>query len=207
MERNILNYTFVGLLEKPIIMSSMFDDDFLYSLLGLPYETLVTRNENGIIIQAQNRYIGVILNSERILLTAENPDQLSTIKSKLFDELKRIHHSLSLAAYGLNYEIEYIKLDTLNSQWLWENFMRGIQIGDVYHECSKLDFKLGIDKGQYFNFSFQLRANNPYGIFLTLNHHHQCFPPQDALGIDVKESITVSLELYHTNFECHLGLV
>ncbi|MDE6695812.1 MAG: hypothetical protein K2K25_02935 [Muribaculaceae bacterium] len=206
MERNILNYTFVGILEKPVVMSSIFDDDSLYSILDLPYETLVTRNENGIIVQAQNRYIGVILNPERILLTAENPEQLSLIKLRLFDELKRVHHSLSLVAYGLNYEIEYIKLDKLNSQWLWKNFMHGIQVGDVYHECHKLDFRLGINKGQYFNFSFELRANNPYGIFLTLNHHHQCYPPTDASEIDIKKMIDESIELYYNKYECNLGL-
>ena len=196
MERNILSYTFVGILEKPISIFPAIQDDFLISLFDLPYETLIRKDTSGIAVQVRNRYVGAALSSDKIVITAETPEQLSDIQEKFITELRKTLPEHSVTAYGINYEIEYVKLGLTNSKWLWNKFMSGLSVGDIFHECNKIDFKLGIASNQYFNFIFEPRANNPYAVFLSLNHHHQCYPVVSIFDIDVKQKITESMALY-----------
>lgn len=196
MERNILSYTFVGILERTISTFPNIPDDFLISLFDLPYETLIRKDTSGIAAQARNRYVGVVLSADKLIITAESPEQLSSIQRKFMMELRKTLPELSVAAYGINYEIEYVKLNLTSTKWLWDKFMSGLSVGDVFHECNKIEFKLGIAPYQYFNFSFEPRANNPYAVFLSLNHHHQCCPAISIFDINSQQKIVDSMNLY-----------
>lgn len=201
MERNILNYTFVGILSNPFTNLPNFDESILINFLELPYETQITKDNNGIVLQARNRYIGAILNYDRFIVTAESPEMLSRIIARIVPELKKTRLMVAISAYGLNYEMEYIKLPDVSTKWLWENFMSSVTVNNMFHECNKIDFRLGIAPNQYFNFSFEPRVNNPQAVFLNLNHHHQCFEPLEISTIDIVTEIKNSIELYHTNYE------
>lgn len=204
MELNILNYTFVGILNNPFTSLPNFDESSLINLLELPYETQIAKDHNGIAIQARNRYVGAILNKDRFVVTAESPEMLNRIITRVVRELKKTHLMIAISAYGLNYEIEYIKLPDVSTKWLWENFMSNVAVNNTFHECNKVDFRLGIAANQYFNFSFEPRVNNPHAVFLNLNHHHQCFNPLEISSIDIINDIEKSLTLYHDEYELNI---
>jgi hypothetical protein len=184
MESNRISISFVGVYESPIPFIPQLDNKFCRDLFGRPYETTNGLTPEGYAISLANRpYPLVLINPAKIIFKASNDTDLEEYVNAFSSYISKNPDKLPIkkfSAFGINYELEYLKLGKRADLWMWQHFVRAdIKTPNEFHALNHLKFTLGVNEREALNFEIEPRAGVEDGIFVSCNHHHQI--PMDGL--------------------------
>lgn len=191
---HLICLSFVGVLRQPLNVIPNMDSKFCRDLFGMPYETFNGLTPEGYVIAINNKpFPMVVISPTKIIVKADNRDSLIKYVEAVKLELKRTQVPISLTAFGINSECQWLGLDVNADTWLWNHFInKDINIGNEYHVCNKINMRIGINDCQYVNIELEPRQGNRNGLFANINHHHNIMldemPNMEMLNKYIKES-------------------
>ena len=199
---HLICLSFVGVLKQPLTVIPNIDNKFSRDLFSIPYETFNGLTPEGYTIALNNKaFPMVVINPTKIIVKADNKDSLIKYVEAIKGELARINVPVSLPAFGINSEYQWLGLDDNADTWLWNHFInKGITTGNEYHVCNKLNLRIGINDHQLVNIELEPRMGNRNGVFANINHHHNIIldelPNSELLNKYIEESdATINSEI------------
>lgn len=171
---HLICQSFVGVFKQPLMVIPNMDGKFCRELFGMPYDTFNGITPEGYVIAINNKpFPMVVINPTKIIIKAENKDILIKYVEAVKNELKNMEVPLSLAAFGINSEFQWLGLDANAETWLWNHFIdKDINTGNEYHMCNKINMRIGINDNQFANVEVMPRMGIRNGLFANINHHH-----------------------------------
>lgn len=186
--------SFVGVLKQPLSVIPNMDSKFCRDLFDTPYETFNGLTPEGYAIAINNKpFPMVVISPTKIIVKADNRDSLIKYVEAVKLELKKMNVPVSLIAFGINREYQWLGLDVNADTWLWNHFINNdINIGTEYHVCNKINLRFGINDRQFVNIELEPRMGNRNGLFANINHHHSIvldeIPNGEVLDKYIEES-------------------
>lgn len=186
--------SFVAVLKQPLEVIPNLDGKFCRELYGMPYETFNGITPEGYTIAINNKPFPLIaIGPARIIFKAENKTLLLKYVEAIKGELKKMNVPISIAAFGINREYQWLDLDSNADTWMWNHFINAeIKTGNEYHVCNKMNLRMGINENQFANIELAPRVGIRNGLFANINHHHNIvldeLPNADILDKYIKES-------------------
>lgn len=191
---HLICMSFVGVLKQPLSVIPNLDSKFSRDLFGIPYETFNGLTPEGYTIALNNKpFPMVVINPTKIIVKADNKESLIKYVEAIKGELAKINVPISLSAFGINSEYQWLGLDENADTWLWNHFINPeINTGNEYHVCNKLNLRIGINDHQLVNIELEPRMGNRNGLFANINHHHNVvldeLPNSESLNKFIEES-------------------
>jgi len=175
------------------------DGKFCRELFGMPYETFNGITPEGYTITINNKpFPLIVISPTKIIFKAENKESLLKYVEAIKSELQRISKEdfnipVSLAAFGINSEYQWLGLDENADTWIWNHFIdKKIRTGNEYHVCNKINLRIGINDNQFANIELAPRIGIRNGLFANINHHHNIaldeLPNADILDKYIEDS-------------------
>lgn len=186
--------SFVGVFKQPLMVIPDMDGKFCRELFEMPYETFNGNTPEGYVIAINNKpFPMVIISPTKIIIKAENRDSLIKYVVAIKSELKRMNVPISLVAFGINSEYQWLGLDANADTWMWNHFInKDIITGKEYNVCNKVNLRIGINDNQFANIEIMPRVGIRNGLFANINHHHNIvldeLPNAESLKIIIDES-------------------
>ena len=186
--------SFVGVLKQPLMVIPNMDGKFCRELFGMPYETFNGITPDGYAIALNNKpFPLVVISPTKIIIKAESKDILIKYVGAVKEELFKMNIPISLSAFGINSEYQWLGLEENADTWLWNHFINSkINTGSEYHGCNKINLRIGINDTQYANLELAPRIGIRNGLFANINHHHNIvldeIPNSDILNKYIEES-------------------
>ena len=186
--------SFVGVLKQPLMVIPNMDGKFCRELFGMPYETFNGITPDGYAIALNNKpFPLVVISPTKIIIKAESKDILIKYVEAVKEELFKMNIPISLSAFGINSEYQWLGLEENADTWLWNHFINSkINTGSEYHVCNKINLRIGINDTQYANLELAPRIGIRNGLFANINHHHNIvldeIPNSDILNKYIEES-------------------
>lgn len=191
---HLICLSFVGVLKQPLSVIPNMDSKFCRDLFDTPYETFNGLTPEGYAIAINNKpFPMVVISPTKIIVKADNRDSLIKYVEAVKLELKKMNVPVSLIAFGINREYQWLGLDVNADTWLWNHFINNdINIGTEYHVCNKINLRFGINDRQFVNIELEPRMGNRNGLFANINHHHSIvldeIPNGEVLDKYIEES-------------------
>ena len=196
---NLICLSFVAVLKQPLMVIPNMDGKFCRELFGMPYETFNGITPDGYVIAINNKpFPLIVISPTKIIFKAENKDILLKYVEAVKGELQKMNIPISLSAFGINSEYQWLGLDANADIWMWNHFIdKKINTGNEYHVCNKMNLRVGINENQFANIELAPRVGIRNGLFANVNHHHNIvldeLPTTDVLNKYIEESnITIN---------------
>lgn len=202
MEKGLLIcQSFVGVFKQPLMVIPNMDGKFCRDLFGMPYDTFNGITPEGYVIAINNKpFPMVVINPAKIIVKAENKELLLKYVDAVKQELKKMGVPLSLSAFGINSEFQWLGLDANAETWLWNHFIdKNINTGNDYHMCNKINMRIGINDNQFANVEVMPRMGIRNGLFANINHHHNVVLDDIPDTEDLDKYICESDSTIHAN--------
>ena len=181
MKKDRISVAFVGIYEQPVALIPQLDSEFCKRLFGQPEVTTVGIGQEGLVISTNNKpFPLVIVGLQRIAIKVANEEMLAEAITAIRSEFASKGLAFKFSAFGINYEYQYININQPAEEWMWGRFINtNIQTKARYQSCPKISFRFGINDKETVNMVIEPRVGVRDGIFLDVNHHHNC--PIDGL--------------------------
>ena len=116
--------SFVGVLKQPLMVIPNMDGKFCRELFGMPYETFNGITPDGYAIALNNKpFPLVVISPTKIIIKAESKDILLKYVGAVKEELFKMNIPISLSAFGINSEYQWLGLEENADTWLWNHFI------------------------------------------------------------------------------------
>ncbi len=192
--RHLLCLSFVAVLRQPLKAIPNLDGKFCRDLFGMPYETFNGMTPDGYVIAINNKPFPMIaISPTKIIFKAESKEFLIKYVEEIKGEFQRMGVIVSLVAFGINSEYQWLGLDSNADTWMWEHFInKNISTSSEYHVCNKINIRIGINESQFANVELAPRIGIRNGLFANINHHHNIvldeLPDADVLDKYIQKS-------------------
>lgn len=196
---HLICLSFVAVLKQPLMVIPNMDGKFCRELFGMPYETFNGITPDGYVIAINNKpFPLIVISPTKIIFKAETKEILLKYVEAVKGELHKMNIPISLSAFGINSEYQWLGLDANADTWMWNHFIdKKINTGNEYHVCNKMNLRVGINENQFANIELAPRMGIRNGLFANVNHHHNIvldeLPNTDVLNKYIEESnITIN---------------
>lgn len=188
-----ISVAFVGVYNAIQPMIPGLDNKFCRHLYNNPDDTINGMSPDGYTISINNRPLPmVVINSQKIIFKSENIDTLTSYVCKVKQEFGKIGFGPQYAAFGINYEYQFLDLNDKAESWINNKFLRPDIFGGKEKKCNVLSLRFDIDDSERVNMLFEPRVGIHNGVFMSINHHHASFldelPKEDTLRDLFKQS-------------------
>lgn len=194
MDSSILNYSYVLVFKQPLASVPSPEIDLRASAFDNAFSVTCSENQDQIVLFAQNRFQSIEINKLRMVMTSES---LKSLK-RMIEEVGKAFPSFSarehFSQYGLNYEIEFSKLDEYAPKWIWDSIISNSAMSKRNCFCNRMELALGINDEEVYNVALETRSSNNLAVYTVINHHHINPPlkPFDGDLIVTEEENSVS---------------
>lgn len=177
MNLRLLQSSFVGVWEKPLLNIPPIDRKFLLDLYEDPYYTNLGLNHEGLVIthMADNPKGSTIINANRIQVSSPDYSYTSLLVSRIYEALNAIPNFLNIFPYssiGINSEVEVSSLSIPARELFVKNFFGEFKNKNPdlvetfpYH----IRFEVRTEKNLRLNFLMQISTGDENAILVSLN--------------------------------------
>lgn len=171
---HLICQSFVAVLQQPLMVIPNMDVGFCNRLFGKPYDTFNGITPEGYVIAINNKpFPMIVISPTKIIFKAENKESLLKYVKEVKGEFKKMNIPISLAAFGINSEYQWLGLEENADTWMWSHFIdKNINTGNEYHVCNNVNLRIGLNENQYVNVEIAPRMGIRNGLFANINHHH-----------------------------------
>lgn len=203
MDHNIISYSFVAVWKNAILQVPVLDNKFCKDLFDDPYNTNSGITIDGFIINVSSTKIpnsSVVINNQKIVIISYDLEQVKKTITKISTELRKFPEiSFNIGAIGINTEHEFIEKGKKTTTFLANKFIRpGLNLttiqDDFIFNLIDLNFQVITNTNERYNIVLQPRANQPDGIFLSINAHIQVDYDNIPEEIEINKLFTQTLE-------------
>ena len=191
---HLICQSFVAVLQQPLMVIPNMDVGFCNRLFGKPYDTFNGITPEGYVIAINNKpFPMIVISPTKIIFKAENKESLLKYVKEVKGEFKKMNIPISLAAFGINSEYQWLGLEENADTWMWSHFIdKNINTGNEYHVCNNVNLRIGLNENQYVNVEIAPRMGIRNGLFANINHHHtvvlDALPDTEVLIKYIEES-------------------
>lgn len=177
MNQRLLQSSFVGVWEKPILNLPPIDRKLLLDIYGDPYYTNIGLGPEGMVIShLKDEPIGNILfNANRIQISSQTYEYTSLLTTKFYDILRLLpdlNFIFPFSSIGINSDFEFSGFPIESSEWLKNIFFKEFEknIAEIkflipYH----VRFEMKTNKDLKLNIGIQISPNEKYSLIVSLN--------------------------------------
>lgn len=186
MKKERISVAFVGVYNAIQSMIPGLDNKFCRHLYDNPDETINGMTPDGYAISISNKpFPIVVINPQKIIFKSGDIDTLTSYVCKVKNEFKKIGFCPKYAAFGINYEYQFLDLNDKAELWINNKFLRSDIFGGKEKKCNVLSLRFDVNDSERINMLFEPRVGIHNGVFMSINHHHASIlddlPEEDTL--------------------------